>query len=196
MGNLIMGFIVLSQKKDFKSRYKDKLFRLYHFPASYRSRINSGDIFVYNQGQQGQSISKKVRYYYGTGIIGNIYTLDNGETYFAELKQCKSFYNNVPIKFEDGEDCGKYIEQLGYEDKRKKPNWQSSIRNISLESYKTIINMSGGLIDVSADIDIEAMKSNLKVSIDNFYLGDNHQALVDIIAFSMSLMQKYGIMVK
>ena len=189
-------YIVLSQKKDFKSEYKDELFHLYHFPASYRSRINSGDVFIYNQGQQGQPISKNVRYYYGTGVIGNIYTLDNGETYFAELKQCKSFYNNVSIKFEDGEDCGKYIEQLGFEGKRKRPNWQSSIRNISLEAYKTIINMSGGLIDVSANIDIEAMKSDLKVSIDNFYLGDNHQALVDIISFSMSLMQKYGVMVK
>ena len=191
-----MGYIVLSQKKDFKSEYKDKLFQLYHFPASYRSRINTGDVFVYNQGNQGQTGSNNVRYYYGTGVIGNIYTLDNGATYFAELKQCKSFYNNVPIKFSDGDECGKYIEQLGYETKRKKPNWQSSVRNLSPEAYKTIINMSGGLIDVSKNIDIEEIKSDLKTSIDNFYLQDNHQSLVDVIAFSMALMQKYGVMVK
>ncbi len=189
-------YIVLSQKKDFKSEYKDKLFQLYHFPASYRSRINTGDTFIYNQGSRSQPGTNNVRYYYGTGVIGSIYTLDEGVTYFAELKQCKSFYNNVSIKFEDGEDRGKYIEQLGYEDKRNRPNWQSSIRYISLEAYKTIINMSGGLIDVSANVDIEAIKSDLKLSIDNFYLGDNHQSLVDIIAFSTSLMQKYGIMVK
>ena len=191
-----MSYIILSQKKDFKSEYKDKLFQLYHFPASYRSRINTGDIFIYNQGKQGQADGDNIRYYYGTGTVGNIYTLDDGVTYFAELKQCKSFYNNVPIKFDEREDEGKYIEQLGYEEKRKQPNWQSSIRNLSPEAYKTIINMAGGLIDVSADIDIEAIKSDLKLSIDNFYLEDNHQSLVDVIALSMSLMQKYGVMVK
>ena len=196
MGYLNMSYIILSQKKDFKSEYKDKLFQLYHFPASYRSRINTGDIFIYNQGEQGQPVSNNIRYYYGTGIIGNIYTLDDGVTYFAELKQCKSFYNNVPLKFEVDEENEKYIEQLGYEDKRKRPNWQSSIRNLSPEAYKTIINMAGGLIDVSADIDIEAIRSDLKLSIDNFYLEDNHQSLVDVIALSMTLMQKYGVMVK
>ena len=56
--------------------------------------------------------------------------------------------------------------------------------------------MAGGLIEVSADIDIEAIKSDLKLSIDNFYLEDNHQSLVDVITLSMSLMQKYGVMVK
>lgn len=196
MGYLNMSYIILSQKKDFKSEYKDKLFQLYHFPASYRSRINTGDIFIYNQGEQGQPVSNNIRYYYGTGIIGNIYTLDDGVTYFAELKQCKSFYNNVPLKFDDGEECGKYIEQLGYEEKRKKPNWQSSIRNLSPEAFKTIINMAGGLIDVSQNIDIEEIKSDLKTCIDNFYLKDNHQSLVDVIALSLSLMQKYGVMVK
>ncbi len=102
----------------------------------------------------------------------------------------------MPIKFVEGEDEGKYIEQLGYEEKRKQPNWQSSIRNLSPEAYRTIINMSGGLIDVSQNIDIEEIKSDLKTSIDNFYLEDNHQSLVDVIAFSMALMQKYGVMVK
>lgn len=188
-----MSFIILTQKKDFKSEYEDKLFELYHFPAKYRGKINTGDTFIYHQGDNKQPATKKIRYYYGCGVVGNIYTLDNGETYFAELKQCKSFYNNVSIKFEDS---GKYIEQLGYEDKRKKPSWQWSIRDISPEAYKTIINMAGGLIDVSANIDIEAIKSDLKLSIDNFYLEDNHQSLVDVIALSMSLMQKYGVMVK
>lgn len=108
-------YIVLSQKKDFHSNYKDELFSLYHFPSSYRSRINTGDVFIYNQGAQGASIDKGFRYYFGTGVIGNIYTTDDGKSYFAELKHCKSFYNNVPIKYDD-----QYIEQLGYEGKRKK----------------------------------------------------------------------------
>ncbi len=185
-------YIILSQKKDFSSEYEDKLYSLYHFPASYRSRINTGDVFIYNQGTQGSPIGKGLRYYYGTGMIGKIYTCDDGATYFAELTNCKAFYNNVPIKNGEGE----YLEQLGFEEKRKKPNWQSSIRAISPETYKTIINMSGGLIDVSNSIDVEAIRSDLKQCIDNFYLLDNHQSLVDIVSLSVSLMQKYGVSIK
>ena len=46
-------YIALSQKRDYRSEYKDEIFSLYHFPASYRSRINTGDVFVYNHTQQG-----------------------------------------------------------------------------------------------------------------------------------------------
>ena len=73
-------YIVLSQKKDYKSDYKDELFSLYHFPASYRSRINTGDIFVYNQPKQGSPGGSNVRFYYGMGEVGKIYTMDDGLT--------------------------------------------------------------------------------------------------------------------
>ena len=184
-------YMVLAQKKDFHSKYEDRIYSLYHFPASYRGRINTGDTFVYNQPKQGATGSAGIRHYYGTGTIGNIYTTDNGKTYYAELKNCKSFFNNVPLKLEDGT----YIEQRGYEHKRKQPNWQSSIREISPEAYQTIINMSGGLMSVSNNLDIEEIKIDLKSSIDSLYLDDNHQALVDIIALSAMLVQKYGVMV-
>ena len=45
-------------------------------------------------------------------------------------------------------------------------------------------------------IDVEAMKADLKLSIDDFYLNNNHNALADIIKMSVTLMQKYGVMVK
>ena len=187
-----MSFIVLTQKKDFKSSYEDKLFQLYHFPAKYRSKINTGDTFIYHQGDKKQPVTKKVRYYYGMGVVGKIYSIDNGENYFAELINCKSFYNNVDIKNEDGE----YWEQLGFEGKREKPDWQNSIRNISEEAYKSIINAAGGMLNVTEDVDIEALKSDLKLSIDSFYLENNHQSLVDVIALSLRLVQKYGVLVK
>lgn len=104
-------YIALSQKRDYRSEYKDEIFSLYHFPASYRSRINTGDVFVYNHPQQGTPGGSNIRFYYGTGTIGRIYTTDNGLTYFAELKNCKAFYNNVPLKL--GNDT--YIEQLEFE---------------------------------------------------------------------------------
>lgn len=183
-----MSYIILSQKKDFKSSYKDVIFKQYHFPAKYRSTIKSGDVFIYNQGQQGNAHAKS-RYYYGTGVVGNIYSLDNGVTYFAELLQCKSFYNNVPTKFNDG----KYIEQLEYEGRRSRPNWESSIRPLSTSAYQTIINMAGGLIPIAEKVDIEALKSDLKLHLDDYYLNDNHQALIDVLAVTTKLIQKYGV---
>ena len=186
-----MKYIILSQKKDFKSKYKDELFKLYHFPASYRTRIETGDIFIYSQGIQSAPKSSKIRYYYGTGIIGEIYSLDKGNTYFAQLKSCKIFYNNVPIKTEDGV----YIEQIGFEGKRSKPNWRSSIRNLSEAAYKTIINMSGGLTSITGDLDTESIKSDMKLEIDDFYLNDNHQALMGIISKALKLINKYGVKV-
>ncbi len=185
-------YIALTQKKDFRTGYEDKLYELYHFPAKYKSKIKTGDIFIYHQGDNKQPVTKNVRYYYGTGIIGDIYSDDGGDTFFAELKQCKAFYNNVLIKNESGN----YWEQIGIEYNREKPDWQNSIRNISEEAYKAIINASGGLIDVTNNFDVEAMKADLKLSIDDFYLNENHNALVDIINMSAALMQKYGVMVK
>lgn len=185
-------YIILSQKKDFKSEYKDELFKVYHFPASYMSRINTGDIFVYNQPKQGSPGGSNIRYYYGTGVIGEIYTLDNGVTYYAELKQCKAFYNNVPLKMAND----RYIEQLEFEDKRKKPNWQSSIRVLSPSAYHTIINMSGGLMSPADDLSEEAIKADMKECIDNFYLNNNHQSLIDIISCALQLSKKYGVLVK
>ena len=185
-----MAYIVLSQAKDFKSEYDDVLFELYHFPARYRSTINTGDVFLYYQAKQGGSAD--VRYYYGTGVIGNIYSLDHGVTYYAELKDCKVFYNNVPNKFADG----KYIEQLGFEGKRVRPNWESSIRRLSDEAYSTIINMAGGLIPLSSDVGIEETKVRLKDAVDAFYLREDKNALLDIISFSSQLMKKYGIKIE
>ena len=45
-------YIALTQKKDFKSEYKDELFQLYHFPAKYLSKIHTGDKFIYHQGER------------------------------------------------------------------------------------------------------------------------------------------------
>ena len=188
-----MAYIILSQKKDFKSEYKDELFKLYHFPARYRSTIKTGDVFIYHQGKQGASSSPyNIRYYFGMGIIGEIYSNDGGATYFAELKQCKMFFNNVSIKLEDGN----YVEQLGVASDRIRPSWEHSIRVLSEEAYKSIINMSGGLMDLSSDVDTDALKVDLKNSIDRFYLNDDHQALIDIMSLALQLSQKHGVLVK
>lgn len=55
--------------------------------------------------------------------------------------------------------------------------------------------MSGGLISVSNNVDIEALKADLKASIDELYLNNNHQSLIDIISLSTMLVQQYGVKV-
>lgn len=179
--------------KDFKSEYKDELFKKYHFPARYKNTIKKGDTFVYHQGKQGATSSPyNIRYYYGVGIIGDIYSEDGGKTFFAELKQCKLFFNNVSIKLDDGS----YVEDIGVNNGRSRPSWEHSIRVLSEEAYKSIINMSGGLVDLSPDIDTDALKVDLKNCIDKLYLHDDHQVLIDIMSLALQLSQKYGVLVK
>ena len=36
-------YLALTQKKDFRTEYEDKLYELYHFPAKYRSKINRSE---------------------------------------------------------------------------------------------------------------------------------------------------------
>ena len=84
---------------------------------------------------------------------------------------------------------------MGIETPRQKPDWQNSIRTVTPEAFKAIINLSGGLVTVSTDTNIEALKADLKMYIDGFYLEDNHQSLVDIINLSTQLIQTYGVMI-
>ena len=44
--------IILSQKRDIKSKYMDELFYLYHFPSKYKNQIHTGDTFIYYQGDR------------------------------------------------------------------------------------------------------------------------------------------------
>lgn len=133
-------YVVLSQKIDTESPYDDILFSIYHYPAKYRNQLHPGDIFIYYQGNR---YNQKHRYYFGTGVIGQIVATDDNN-YFASLIQCKRFEKSVPIYLLGGG----YIEQLNYESIRKKENppWQSSIRPLSEEAYKYIIAHAGALI--------------------------------------------------
>jgi len=167
-------YIVLSQKIDTDSTYSDKLFETYHFPARYRNQIHTGDIFIYYQGNR---LVKEQRYYFGSGIVGKIYTTDE-ESYFAELTNCKTFENKVPIYLKDGG----YIEQKGYESVRNRPNppWQSSIRPISREAYNFIMSNAGEVESLKEIEDIEQLKTELKKSIKAFYLGADNAAILSV----------------
>jgi hypothetical protein len=180
-------YIILSQKRDTESRYMDKLFSVYHFPPQYRNQIHSGDTFIYYQGDR---LSKKHRYYYGTGRIGNIYQTSNLD-YYAELIDCHTFNSVVPIYRDNG-----YIEQIDFQTIRKSliPPWQSSIRPLSDNAAKYILTQAGGLKpEADKNLQIE-LENELKSAIKNYYRDGNKIALKDVISTATQLAGLLGVM--
>ena len=161
--------IILSQKIDSDSIYiGDEVFKTYHYPGRYRNQIHEGDTFIYYQGNR---LDKSQRYYFGTGIVEQI-TKQDADNYYAKLKNVKRFQKIVPIYLPDGG----YIEQLGYETVRKSvnPPWQSSIRPLSEEAYKYILQHSGKT-EMITEYD-----SKLKRAIQKYYIDKEPDALTEI----------------
>jgi hypothetical protein len=131
-------FIIMSQKIDYESNYDDIPFKIYHYPKRYRNQIKTGNPFIYYQGDR---YKRQNRYYFGCGIVGEITISENGEDYYAEILNGVSFPKKVPIYNPEGG----FIESLGYSEIRKKENppWQNSIRKVSENAFKTIIERSG-----------------------------------------------------
>jgi len=175
--------IILSQKIDSNSDYEDDLFNVYHYPARYRNQIHSGDTFVYYQGNR---YDKSQRYYFGTGIVGQI-TCHDEENYYAALLQGRRFEKKVPIYLPDEG----YIEQLGYETIRNSinPPWQSSIRPISKTAYSYILNHAGILSEI---VSVEDLKERLKEAIRAFYIGDDNSEILQIIDLSTKIAKLLG----
>lgn len=164
--------IVLSQKVDTKSTYKDQLFQVYHYPVRYQRQIHEGDSFIYYQSDQWHA---ERRYYFGTGKIGDI-TAGNDKHFYARLLDCKQFEHVVPIHMGDG-----YVETLGYSDVRRSPNppWQNSIRGLSEAAYEYILAHAGTLKPVHGE-DISKLRMQLKNAFRGYYLNDNPDCLREI----------------
>ncbi len=147
--------IILSQRIDISSTYNDIPFQTYHFPKEYLNKINTGDAFIYYQGNKSK---KQHRYYFGVGIIGKIEPDIDGIHYYAEILEGIKFKENIPIY--DQINTG-YIEDRGFEGKRKQPDWQNSIRKISEEAFSEILRLSN--IDQNQlSVDIEEPRSPLE----------------------------------
>ena len=175
--------IILSQKIDSDSDYDDDLFNVYHYPARYRNQIHEGDTYIYYQGNR---YDKSQRYYFGTGIVGNITHYDD-ENYYAELLQGHKFEKKVPIYLPDEG----YIEQLGYNTVRNNinPPWQSSVRPLSEDAYKYILNHAGELKEV---ISVDRLKDDLKRAVHSFYVGGDASAILQIVNLSQKIAKLIG----
>lgn len=130
--------IILAQQIIKESQYDDIPYVRYHFPKQYLSQISTGDLFIYHQGD---SRNNKHRFYFGMGVIGRITAADDGEHYYAEIVDGKSFAIRVPIYHVD-EKYYELIENDGIP-KKKSPAWQRSIRQISEKAYEAILEAAG-----------------------------------------------------
>lgn len=172
--------IILSQRIDYESGYSgDEVFSVYHYPRRYRNQIHSGDTFVYYQGNR---YDKSQRYYFGAGKVGKITTIDD-DNYCAQLIDVFRFHAKVPIYLPDGG----YVEQLGYDTVRKSinPPWQSSIRPLSNEAYQYILNCAGG------DDAILKYESRLKKAVQNYFIGRDLNALIEIESLAKEMNSLY-----
>ncbi len=168
--------IILSQKIDTLSEYSgDDIFKVYHYPKRYQNQIHTGDIFVYYQGNR---YNKAQRYYFGTGSVGEI-THDESGNFYAQLVSTVKFKNRVPIYLPNGE----YVEQLGNTSNRKSPPWQSSIRPLSEEAYKYILQAAG------CEGTIEEYNEQLKKMIRKYYVSKDTEALPQIIELAEKLIK-------
>ncbi|MDL2287388.1 hypothetical protein LJB90_02340 [Eubacteriales bacterium OttesenSCG-928-G02] len=126
---------------------------------------------------QGDRFSRENRYYYGMGNVGKIYQTSNDD-YYAELIDCYSFKNVVPIYADTG-----YVESIDYQTVRKSQNppWQSSVRPLSEAAMKYIIKKAGTLIPESNGCLQIKLENQLKNSIKQYYRAGDITALNDII---------------
>jgi len=160
--------IVLSQRIDVKSEYDDIPFSTYHFPKTYRSQINTGDRFIYYQGNRHK---REQRYYFGCGVIGAVEPDTTNEYFYAEILEGRKFPHVVPIYHPDGDG---FIESIGYSQIRTRPNppWQRSIRKISDDAFSRILELANVDSRVGQNISrLEAGTNPFKVltSLNNLY---------------------------
>lgn len=166
--------VILSQKIDTPSSYEDELFSVYHYPSRYKNQLHTGDTFVYYQGNRYDT---EQRYYFGTGMIGEIYCADE-DNYYAKLICCRKFEKKVPI-YLPGEG---YIEQLDYESVRKSgnPPWQSSVRALSDKAYQYILSCAGSLVSPRGGYSAEELDEKLKKAIRRYYVEKEDTAILEI----------------
>lgn len=166
--------VILSQRIDSESEYADELFSTYHYPSRYRNQLHAGDVFVYYQGNR---YDKAQRYYFGTGVVKEIFNSDV-DNYYAKLGNCSRFERKIPIYLPDGG----YIEQLGYQEVRRSinPPWQSSIRPLSEQAYNYIMKCAGIQESIAVVQSVENLKEQLKKSVRSFYIEKNESAILEI----------------
>ena len=174
--------IILSQKIDTDSSYTvDEVFKVYHYPSRYKNQIHTVDTCVYYQGNR---YDKSQRYYFGIGRIGKIEQEDE-DNFYAELINVSRFENKVPIYLPDEG----YVEQLGYDTVRKSvnPPWQSSIRPLSEEAFRYILEHSG------SQKMIDDYNAQLKKAIQNYYIANDRTAVLEIIEIAQKLAGLYNL---
>ncbi len=161
--------IVLSQHIVYESDYEDIPFSIYHFPKRYRNQIHPGDCFIYYQGDRHK---KDNRYYFGCGVIGDVFPDAAGDFYYAKILAGKPFKKNIPI-YSPG---GGFWESIDYKEVRNKPNpsWQNSIRKISQAAFREILHsadMEETSLSFSSQLEISSSSIEILKQLNTKYQG-------------------------
>jgi len=112
----------------------------YEFPNQYKNKFFPGRRFIYYKGSLRADGTKKTPEYFGCGIIGSITPSpdnENTETkanwkWTCDIEQYKTFAKPVPFKIEE-----QYFEDIADN------QWGVAVREISEETYHSILNRSG-----------------------------------------------------
>ena len=142
-----MNYLILTENDI--SEWDDETGIRYHYPSNYKSRIQTGDKFIYYKGadKNNQFAHKRLtnnQHYFGTGEIGKIVKVPNTNNYYAYILNYEEFIEPVIFKEE-----GVYLEPSANEfyQKYNAGNYfrGNAVRTINEETYLNILNKSGGL---------------------------------------------------
>jgi len=102
--------LVLAQNESTESghSYADELGVEYEYPTMYRSRIRTGERFIYYRGRRRADGSLQPQVYLGAGVVGSISSSTSQGRLVCEIKDFRAF--DPPIGFKDGDE---YLEPLG-----------------------------------------------------------------------------------
>jgi hypothetical protein len=125
-------------------QYADRTGISYEFPRVYERKLRSGDQFIYYRGRKRQGTGRQPQVYFGTGIIGNVYPVNENSTRLqCEIKDFQRFIFPVPFRTASG----RYLEFNGV----RRGYFQQGVRRITNEEFEDILVL-GALNRASANL--------------------------------------------
>lgn len=127
-------------------RYTDKTGVQYQFPRMYRTKVLSGERFIYYRGRKKASGSRQPQVYFGTGIVGDVRDdVDHPNRMLAEILDYTPF--PMPLFFKNT--LEEYYEVGG----SRRGYFQQGVRRVTDREYEAILKdaaVTFGLSDLVA----------------------------------------------
>jgi hypothetical protein len=112
-------------------QYADVLGETYEFPRKYKNLVEPGEPFVYYRGRRRGGGASSTPEYFGTGIVGSVFTAD--ERLQCSITNFQPFEPPVPFKIE-----GQYREPRANTRKSVGFFFQEGVRRLDQVSFDSI----------------------------------------------------------